>query len=52
MTFANRRLFQNFIIELFKINLIKKVKKRKRKANDEQIIYDSAFERVLTYIMI
>ena len=52
MTFANRRLLQNSIIELFKTNLVKKVKKRKDKTIEKRVTYNNAFERVFIQIMI
>ena len=49
IVFANRRLLQNFIIALFKINLIKKTKKKKRKKN--RVMYKNAFKRMFIQIM-
>ena len=51
MTFADRRLLQDSTTELFKANLAKESRKRKRKADDERATYGSAFGRVLTQTM-
>ena len=52
IAFANRLLLQSFIIALFKINLTKKEKMKKRKDKKERVTYENTFERMLIQIMI
>ena len=51
IAFADRRLLQDSTTALFKANLAKEERKKKRKEKGERVTYGNAFGRVLTESM-